>query len=745
MLELKDFFHLPQVDKLLKQLVTDQPGLVIVAGLDPRLVAGPDPKSRLLPSGRSTFFGILVRQLLAAHRTGNAVVVAAQRDPVRIPNAFRRRVKSLAVKDPLGYADQIENALTLLPEILIVDQLDKATATAALQVARRGVWVVSQLDCVFRGPDVARYLLDLGVPSELMEGLNWVITVQRFPTLCNTCKQPVQPDPVRVAEWRRRFSDLALEGPFYHASGCETCDQTGRVGDVAIFDVLRNAGSLAQRLEQPSLLSMQEYALRLANLGYVSLDDVERLEAEQLRRTYLLLTASEQALRTTNVELHKRLAELEAAHRVMKQRTDSLVSLEDIARSLITLTELNDLANRISHLSHKLCGADRSVLYLLLPDGAAQVLSVSGWDPSFVHQKLDGMQVFGDPVAASDSGSAPTPYLAWPPGIPPRHADVEGAVLRAGLRVPLIAQNEVVGLMIVHSTHKASFTAGEMALLQTFANQAALAIQRTGLVQALRDKIDQLQAAQAELVKKERLERELELAREVQQSLLPRTFPHLPGYRFAARNETARRVGGDFYDIFRLDATHFGIVIADVSDKGMPAALFMALTRSLLLAEARRELSPRNALGSVHQLLLDLGSPEMFVTVFYGVIEMSSRQLAYSRAGHEEPLLLRAGALSKLEAKGGFLGLIEGQALSLSEEHINLQPGDRLVLYTDGLIDALAPSGEPYGRERLERFLRTRAELGPEELCKATFDELTAFQGPAEQFDDMALLIVAVE
>lgn len=204
-----------------------------------------------------------------------------------------------------------------------------------------------------------------------------------------------------------------------------------------------------------------------------------------------------------------------------------------------------------------------------------------------------------------------------------------------------------------------------MALLQTFAYQAALALQRAGLIEALRENISQLRAAQAELVKKERMERELELARQVQQSVLPRIFPLMPGYTFAARNEPARQVGGDFYDVILLDAHCFGVVIADVSDKGMPAALYMALTRSLLLAEARRERSPFTVLTNVHRLLLELGEPNMFVTVFYGVVDGPARRLTYARAGHDRPLLLRGGNVQSLGGTGTFLGFPEVDDLHL--------------------------------------------------------------------------------
>jgi serine phosphatase RsbU (regulator of sigma subunit) len=303
--------------------------------------------------------------------------------------------------------------------------------------------------------------------------------------------------------------------------------------------------------------------------------------------------------------------------------------------------------------------------------------------------------------------------------------------------------------MVVHTARGSPFTPGEVALLQTYANQAAMAIQRARLVESLWTKIDQLKAAQEQLAQKERLERELELARQVQQSVLPTTFPSVPGYAFAALNEPARRVGGDFYDVIRLDDEHFGVAVGDVSDKGMPAAVYMALTRSLLLAEARRDLSPRAVLGNVNRLLLELGAPgpggsPAFVSVFYGVVVAATRRLIYTRAGHDRPLLLRGSAVQSLEGQGTVLGILGANQIHLSEEQIVLAPEDRLVLYTDGLTDVVAPDDRMYSLNQFRALLRSCARVSAEELCRVTFERLGAFRGAAEQYDDMTMLVVQV-
>jgi len=252
----------------------------------------------------------------------------------------------------------------------------------------------------------------------------------------------------------------------------------------------------------------------------------------------------------------------------------------------------------------------------------------------------------------------------------------------------------------------------------------------------------ELQEAQAALVEKERLERELELARELQQSILPREFPHLAGFSFAARSRPARQVGGDFYDVIPLSRGRVGLVMADVSDKGMAAALYMALTHSLIRAEARRRSSPRQVLLSTHRLLLEMGLAGMFVTVFYGVLDPEQSTLRYARAGHDCPLLFSpsSGECRSLTADGILLGYVK--RVNLEEAGVELHSGDLLVLYTDGITDANSPAGEFFGVERLRETVCAAGGLSAQGLCDLIFERVGQFQAGAMQHDDMALLVV---
>lgn len=741
MLTLEHFFHLPQLDPLIEQLVADGPGLIVVAGVDPRSeLAVPDG---LLPSGRSTIFRILMREILES-RPGYAIVVTEDESVVRIPRQIRHRVRFSEIYSPTAYANQIAAARRRWPSLLVIDRLCAESVPAALEAARDGFRVLSQIDTVFWGSGVVRHLCDLGASRELLRGLTWVISIQRLPLLCPDCKQPVPSASTQLAMVARRYPELGeliertpeigRDATFWEPVGCADCHQTGRSGDVACFDVWRADADAPDLAGQPSLLPLSEYTLRLAAQGSLSLEDVLWFEADQLRRTYSLLTASEEALARANEALRWSSA---ATDRVLRHRNEALISLQEIGQALISSADLHDLAARVCQRARDLCGADRAILYFASSGERAEVLAESGWGPFLQTRQLGAATVFAQGTVE------PIPFNGPPPGV--RLSTAERQLLRAGLFVPLVAQDEWVGLMIVHSTQKASFQPGEVALLRTFANQAALAIQRAGLIEQLRAKIVELEAAQAELVEKERMERELELAHQVQQSMLPREFPQVAGYAFAARSEPAREVGGDFYDVFTLDGNRFGLAIADVSDKGMPAAVYMALTRSLLLAEARRDPSPCAVLTTVNRLLLELCTPQMFVSVFYGVVDPSTGRLAYTRAGHDRPLLLRGGAIESLGGRGAVLGFLDREDLRLSEEECFLASGDRLVLYTDGMTDVVDPEERLFGLDRFTDLLRSRAGLRSADLCAATFAELAAYRDGAKQYDDMTMLVVEVK
>jgi sigma-B regulation protein RsbU (phosphoserine phosphatase) len=184
--------------------------------------------------------------------------------------------------------------------------------------------------------------------------------------------------------------------------------------------------------------------------------------------------------------------------------------------------------------------------------------------------------------------------------------------------------------------------------------------------------------------------------------------------------------------------------MADVSDKGLAAALYMALARSLIRAEARHHASPRQVLLNTHRLLLEMTEATMFVTAFYGVLDPGQSSLRYARAGHNYPLLVRpdSGDCRELSAHGIVLGCVKD--VSLEEATVDLHPGDILVLYTDGITDANSSSGEFFGAERLRETVCTAEGLSAQGACDLVFERVDRFQAGTMQYDDMAVLVVRV-
>ncbi|MFZ1397868.1 MAG: SpoIIE family protein phosphatase [Candidatus Promineifilaceae bacterium] len=260
--------------------------------------------------------------------------------------------------------------------------------------------------------------------------------------------------------------------------------------------------------------------------------------------------------------------------------------------------------------------------------------------------------------------------------------------------------------------------------------------------EALEQAYERLKAAQAQLVQQERLQRELELAAQVQRNLLRDDLPQFPDYAFASYLKPARQVGGDFFDVLEIDDEHVGVLIADVADKGFHAALFMAVTRTLFLQEGRHSLSPAAVALAVHKGMFDVANnDEVFLTAFYGVLHRPSGRLTYIRAAHERPFLLRPGReVMALPGGDRFLGMMPD--LVLTEETIDLEPGDRLVMFSDGVPDAVNEAEEGYGNQQLAAAVANCGNKTAAEIIDYLVKDVARWQGSADPFDDLTLLVL---
>ncbi|MBI3738730.1 MAG: serine/threonine-protein phosphatase, partial [Chloroflexi bacterium] len=246
---------------------------------------------------------------------------------------------------------------------------------------------------------------------------------------------------------------------------------------------------------------------------------------------------------------------------------------------------------------------------------------------------------------------------------------------------------------------------------------------------------------QQEMVVRERLETEVQLARQIQQTFIPENLPEHPEWELAARWKTARQVGGDFYDVIELPNRKLGLFIADVADKGMPAALFMALTRTLVRAAVIETPSPAEALRRVNDLLMPDTRQGMFVTAVYAVLDQETGEFTYANAGHNPPLWIRAdGQLEKLTRTGVALGVVESGLMS--QRTIRLATGESVFLYTDGLTEAFSPEGDLFGEDRLLEAIRSDGMSSADELLDKVEAKVNDFMGAQPPSDDLTMLVV---
>jgi serine phosphatase RsbU (regulator of sigma subunit) len=302
--------------------------------------------------------------------------------------------------------------------------------------------------------------------------------------------------------------------------------------------------------------------------------------------------------------------------------------------------------------------------------------------------------------------------------------------LESVVLLPLIARGEMVGALGVDEGEQGhQFSAEEMRVLNGIANQAAVAIERSRLDE------------QAEL--KKRLDYELGLARTIQTSFLPARMPRLPGYDIAAAWHAARLVGGDFYDMIPLQHQRLGLVIADVSDKGLAAALFMALTRTVIRTMAIGKPTPREALERANDVIIADAQSDMFVTAFYGILDTNDGSITYANAAHNPPLIYHYGdhTVTPIKEHGIALGILPNA--EQPQTHAQLQCGDVLVMYTDGVTDALDKSGEEeFGASRLTEVIQDHATKSAQELTDEILRAVQEFSTGAPQFDDVTLVVV---
>ncbi len=305
----------------------------------------------------------------------------------------------------------------------------------------------------------------------------------------------------------------------------------------------------------------------------------------------------------------------------------------------------------------------------------------------------------------------------------------EKTPIRSEINVPIIVGDGVWGVLNVQSSRVGVFAEPEKVALEALGEELAIALVSRRL--------------QKEAAARALMEQELEVARSIQSSLIPNGRPSIPGCDIASFWQAARQVSGDFYDFLPLRDGKWGIVIADVADKGVPAALFMALSRTIMRTVAFNRVCPSDVLIRSNEIIDRETASDLFVTTFYAVWDADSGTLTYANGGHNPPLLLHAnGEISLLKGKGMALGVLPD--ITIAQQQISLHAGDVLLFYTDGVTEAMNENLDEFGMKRLEMVGKTAVSQDAPAILDAITDAIAAHTGATAQFDDITLVVMKV-
>jgi phosphoserine phosphatase RsbU/P len=439
------------------------------------------------------------------------------------------------------------------------------------------------------------------------------------------------------------------------------------------------------------------------------------------------------------------------------------IALLQVAQAIVSNNELNEILSSIVRITPILVGVKRCIIYLWDNNGLVFRQSVyygfskpelkmlgeviKGDEFPFIEVIQQGMQILYHPLR-SDADPATWNEISVDETrvveTIASNSDGDISIKLDGkyllhtekllIGFPLSVKGEILGVMLIEEEDQVRRASSShirekrIEIVQGITQQAAIAIKNELL--------------QQEAVKSERMEQELQLAREIQSTFLPKRLPQPPGWEINARWQPARQVAGDFYDVLTLDDGRIGIVIADVADKGMPAALFMTLIRTLIRAAAKEQSSPAEVLRQVNELLVPDSKNSMFVTVFYGIVSLDSGQFIYANAGHNPPVIKRTDQdeLIELPPTGIVLGVFDD--IQVGEKEEKIYPGDWVLLYTDGITEAFSPSDEMFGTTRLYDLIRYYKFSTASELIDRIENTVFDFIKGTEISDDMTLTVI---
>jgi len=420
-------------------------------------------------------------------------------------------------------------------------------------------------------------------------------------------------------------------------------------------------------------------------------------------------------------------ASLEDENRRLKRAVTELTILNELAAAIDSTMSTDEIMNLIVQESIKSIGVEQGAIMMITEKTASPMKTLirgmdasSGGIPYRLGVSLTGWMMKNQKPLLIEDFSTDERF---------RGVKVESGQIRSVLSVPLKAKDRMIGVINLINRKEGTFTREDERLVGIIATQSAQVLENARLYE--------------EEKRLQQMEHELQMARDIQQSLLPKDNPQIPGVSIAGLSYPAREVGGDYYDFIPMGPNRLGVVIADVSGKGVPASLLMSNIQATLRVQAVSSGSPGHCITEANTALHKSTASDKYATLFYGILDMAEKTFTSTNAGHNAPMLVSQGACCRrLETGGIVLGMLPD--MPFEDETIQLNSGDLLLMFSDGITEAMNDREEEFGEERLMALLGEHAQLDPVALMAEIVSQAQAFTGGTQQQDDMTLVAIKI-
>ncbi len=418
---------------------------------------------------------------------------------------------------------------------------------------------------------------------------------------------------------------------------------------------------------------------------------------------------------------------LEEENLRLKRAVTELTILNELAAAIDSTMSTDEIMNLIVQESIKAIGVEQGAIMMITEKAASPMKTLirgmdasSGGIPYRLGVSLTGWMLKNQKSLLIENFLTDERF---------RGVKVESGQIRSVLSVPLKAKDRMIGVINLINKKEGTFTREDERLVGIIATQSAQVLENARLYE--------------EEKRLQQMEHELQMARDIQQSLLPKENPQIPGASIAGLSYPAREVGGDYFDFIPMGPKRLGAVIADVSGKGVPASLLMSNIQATLRVQALSSESPGHCITEANTALHKSTASDKYATLFYGILDMEEKTFTSTNAGHNPPMLMSKGACcQRLETGGIVLGMMSD--VPFEDETVSLNSGDLLLMFSDGITEAMNDREEEFGEQRLMELLGEHGGLEPEELLEMIVSRVKAFTGETQQQDDMTLVAIKI-